>query len=110
MDGVIKHISGDNMRLIQKVVTNDTDKDNNDIDKDTNDFSKDIDDLSLPNEYFDIDNSDTESNFSDISDLEFLNIDETNQTCNKRKKYRTEVDRLGVGFSLPATRRRSGRI
>ena len=63
MDGVIKHISGDNMRLIQKVVTNDTDKDTNDIDKDTNDFSKDINDLSLPNEYFDIDNSDTESIF-----------------------------------------------
>ena len=106
MDSVIKHISGDNMRLMQKVSTNDSDKDTNNSCKETINNN-----LSLPNDSFDIDISDTESVASDTSDFEFLNLNETNQIVNKRnRKYRTEVDRLDVGFSLPVTRSRSGRI
>ena len=109
MDGVTKHISGDNMRLIQKVITNDSDKDTNDSDINYNYKDTVNGNLSLSNDKFNIDNSDTESIVSDNSEYEFLNVDE-NQIRNRKKKYRSEVEKLGVGFTLPATRSRSGRM
>ena len=71
MDGVTKHISGDNMRLIQKVITNDSDKDTNDSDINYNYKDTVNGNLSLSNDNFNIDNSDTESIVSDNSEYEF---------------------------------------
>ena len=87
----------------------DSDKDTNDSDINYNYKDTVNGNLSLSNDNFNIDNSDTESIVSDNSEYEFLNVDE-NQIRNRKKKYRSEVEKLGVGFTLPATRSRSGRM
>ena len=104
IDNLIMHKE----RQLLKLNTDDSDKDTSNIGKDTINNN-----LSLPNDPIDIDISDTESVASDISDFEFLNLNETNQVVNNQnfrsRKYRSELDRLNVGFSLPVTRSRSGR-
>jgi hypothetical protein len=112
MDSVIKHISGDNMRLMQKVYTIDSAKDtmNNHLSLTNDSIDIDISD----NESIVSDISDNESIVSDTSDFEFLNVNESNQVVNnqtfRNRKYRSELDKLNVGFNLPATRSRSGRM
>ena len=70
--------------------------------------------LSLPDDLSDMDISDTESVASDTSEFEFLNLNENKNVVQnetgRTRKYRSELDKLNVGFPLPNTRIRSGRI
>ena len=116
LDNGLKHISSDNMRLIQKVDSDICDKD---IHK--NNLNNNLENnVSVPDDLLDtevIDVSDTESVISDNSEFEFLDVDISNQSmpsqASRNRKYRTELDKLDVPklpFELPVTKSRSGRI
>ena len=107
IDGVNKHISGDNLSIIQKVkdiINNNNDNTSEDI-VDTNEDKGIIDN--------DDNMSDTES-ISEKSEFEFPSSGNTNVNLNvhsnRRRKYRSELDNLQVGFPLPASKTRSGHI
>ena len=106
IDGVIKHISGDNLSIIQKVnnvIMDNNDNANSDIISinDENNVSIDEDNI-----------SDTKS-IPDESEFEFTSSENNSNlnVCNaRRRQYRSELEKLHVGFPLPASRTRSGRI
>ena len=105
IDGVSKHISGDNLSIIQKVdnvVKDKNDNADNDIIgiNDDKDVSVNEDNL-----------VDTES-ISDESEFEFPSSENINLNAPnaRRRQYRSELDKLNVGFPLPASKMRSGRL
>ena len=107
INNVDKHISADNMRLIQSVKTAES-KDN--INKDNNcDISKNIMSDALIS---DGENDDVISLISEEeSEYEFTNPSQfTNYNYHARKKYRSELDRLNVGIPLNISKTRSGKI
>ena len=109
IDNVVKHISGDNISIIQKLnntITNDT-NDNND--SETNSDISEQSDIIL-NEDSEFDFSDTESVMSDLEFPSDSNIIVNNNNFHRRNKYRSEIERLNVGFPLPVTKTRSGRL
>ena len=109
IDNVVKHISGDNISIIQKLnntITNDT-NDNND--SETNSDISEQSDIIL-NEDSEFDFSDTESVMSDLEFPSDSNIIVNNNNFHRRKKYCSELERLNVGFPLPVTKTRSGRL
>ena len=106
VNNVDKHISADNMRLIQSVKTAES-KDN--INKDNNcDIPKNMsDDLISDGEHDDVISliSDEESEY------EFTNPSQlSNYNYNTRKKYRSELDKLNVGIPLNISKTRSGKV
>ena len=71
----------------------------------------DNDDVSDTEDNMNEDNmSDTESVCSDFSFPNNRDNDNIVEPHARRRQYRSEVDKLRVGFQLPATKTRSGRF
>ena len=105
IDGKDKHISSDNLTIMQKTdnILEDNENFNNDI-IDNDDVSDNEDNISEDNM------SDTESVCSDFSFPNNRDNDNIVEPHARRRQYRSEVDKLRVGFQLPATKTRSGRF
>ena len=95
-----KHISSDNIRLLQKVKTIVDDKDNK-----LNNYSNDLEFDDLSEIEYDLD-----SNDDNISEFEFPNTWDISVPNQVRRKYASEVERLDIGLPLNMPRTRSGRI
>ena len=107
VNNIDKHISADNMRLIQSVKTAEN-KDN--INKDSNcDIPKNImsDDLISDGEHDDLISliSDEESEYEFTNPSQF-----SNYNYNARKKYRSEVEKLNAVTPLIISKTRSGKV
>ena len=119
IDNCDKHISADNMRLIQSVQTAESDKNTNINNNDSIINQAVADNVSKPNSLnnsiIDQDNdfiSDTESimSSSDISEYEFPNSNQYVNIQPARRKYISEVDKLNIGIPSNMSKTRSGRI
>ena len=100
IDDIDKHISNDNLRLLQSIKTIVNDKDNR-----FNNCLNDLEDDNISEPDIDLDSDD-----DNISEFEFPNTGNLSLTNQGRKKYITEVEKLNMGLPLNMPRTRSGRI